>query len=279
MDDQGINVEHIGFLVEGLGLTPEDARRGTVELAHLAFVRWRKAADDGLRTTRQDYKAGILPVIETADGASVVLEGELPNMLEHGYKYPEGYDMHDTLLRDSTKSIRYGTERDADGNIIRQWKYLHVPFVRSGSVRGASEGTKTMAPLPYGKKRSASVMRKIRAHVKRLEADDKWRNTTSKPGGGSKWGSSVPEALGGDVLQNKVTGAEHSTGAMTGAYRQQKAYAKDTQFQWISFRTISERTRDGGKWRHPGIRPRELRKPVLEYIRTMIPSVMRQRGQ
>lgn len=214
-----------------------ELRRALTGLGAAARAEWVKLAQAELKSTRRDYVQGIQQPEMGSNKVSIALVGQLPNMIEQGWK---GGDMRRHLLGPNARNVK--TTKDGH-------KYNVVPF---GHGTPGSSGANAGPPMP----------KPLHNVAKHLAA------TKSAPKGGkTKWGERLtPEKTTGKakkLLETKMR-PHHTTSVHTGMVRQEKTYAKATQSKYTTFRTISSRVSRG--WIHPGIQPRNLAKKVEKYI-------------
>lgn len=223
---------------------PEYVRQVVEGLAHAARAHWDALAGQRLRSTSAAYRAGILPVEVGTPGGEIVgtvtLEGILPNMIEHGWA---ARDLRASLL--GARSRRR-PRRDRRGAQVG-W-YNVVPF-RHGTP--GTSGRNVGAPMPAP----------IHDMARDLKA------TLSAAGRPTQWGSSLP---GGTVPKLR---AHHVTDPYAGMYRFAKTYARATQSQYRTFRTISDSPRqDPRSWQHPGIKPADFLREVTARVAELAPA-------
>ena len=254
----------IGVMLDDMGLTPASAQRAVLRVASESRAEWVRLGKSRLNTSKNAYVSAIGPVEETPTGARIVLGPGNPkterfaNMIEQGC---DPFDMRKTLLTSaSAKTAK-------DGH-----KYMSIPFRTAGP--GAVVADSGKQPFPYegdaGKKLWGQQHGFMAREAKKTDPDTgmpKWRDTFSAPpatpGGkwSTKWGTQLPEKLGGDVVKK-----HHTTGLLTGAYREVQGYEKVKQTSaLLTFRTISDKNGAMTSWQHPGLKEKNLAHEVAEF--------------
>jgi hypothetical protein len=270
----------IGIMLDDLGLTPESAQRAVMRVAHESRREWVNLASSRLSTSRNAYVSAIGKVEETPTGARIVLGAGNPkterfaNMVEQGC---ERFDMRDTILT----SPKAKTAKDGH-------KYMSIPF--RSAAPGAVMADMGKRQFPYegdeGRKLFTRQQGFMAREAKKTDQDTgmpKWRDTFStpptEPGGkwSTKWGTRLPEMtargtnLGGDVVKK-----HHTTGLLTGAYREVQGYEKVKQTSaLLTFRTISDKNDNMTSWQHPGIKERNFAHEVAEFAVRRWPAIVR----
>lgn len=201
---------------------------------------WAAEARAGLgrsSKTVSAYVSGIQP--STTSAAGVELVGVFPNMFELGLG-PGGigtsgpFDLRDTLLKPSTRSIRQG----------KKGLYLNVPFSMTAAAIRAVGGA---AALKAARALPATVSRN----------------------GRTEWGGRLPPGLApkqrahhhSDPLAGLVRReAPYSAGAAPGS---QSTYSK--------WRTISQ---NGKPWMHPGIVAAHIADKVRAKLDAIVAAAM-----
>ncbi|MDQ3171501.1 MAG: hypothetical protein M3Q55_15310 [Acidobacteriota bacterium] len=204
-----------------------------------ARQHWIALAQRELRSSSRDYVAGIQEIVVGDRTVEIGLRGMLPNMIENGWP---GGDMREWMLQSAkAKSTKAGG------------KYLVVPF-RHGS------------PTSGGRNVGAAMPQSIHNIAKRLAPTH-----TAPNGGATQWGDrlSIKKKMNEEARKILSTKKKewHSASIYMGMVRQEKTYAKATQSQYTTFRTISTRTAktDPRSWMHPGTQAKHFAPRVQAY--------------
>lgn len=185
--------------------------------------------------TTAAYVGGIQP--SSTSQAGVELVGTFPNMFEQGMG-PGGvgtegpYDLRTTLLKATTRSIRFG----------KRGMYLNVPFDVSAAQIKALGGN--------------AALKQARALAPTLSPSQ---------GGRTQWGGRLPPGLAPKMRP------DHHSDPLAGIVRREAAYstaaAAGSQSTYRKWRAISE----GGKpWIHPGIRAAHIATRVMAQMGDII---------
>ena len=222
-------------------------------LAEMARGEWIRLAQINLRSSAADYIAGIQPVVVNGNWAMITLVGQLPNDIENG-KNP--FDMKPGLLTGPHAKTGRGGNR-----------FNTVPF-RHGTP--GTTGKRVGQPMPYtGRTAAGRRTSLIYSDAKKLRA------TMDGPGGKTVWGARTGDFGGyGRRTQLPVIGGR--PGAYTwknspyaGMYRIQKVYRNATQYQYVTFRRVSDNS-DPNSWWHPGITGRHFALRVANYVKEQV---------
>jgi hypothetical protein len=233
------------FNMADFGLDPNSRRARIKRMGIAVASAWKAEAQEaGLKSTLRHYKRGVV-IREIGDSHVVVaLEGELPNLLEHGIA---PHDMRTYLL----KTVRPGASpiRKVKSGKRKGEPYRYIMFKRSmadikkmgGSVKGSRNLTPSLSSasgkLLYGSKMNPGQSR----HYVNLSGV-----------------RSVSDATAGMV---KLVGTTTAEGASRGS--------NTTYAVW---RTVS--TKRAEAWRHPGYKALHLAKK----IEASIPSILETAG-
>jgi hypothetical protein len=250
--------------------TASDRERMLHNLAAEAYSHWKGQAQDNLKSTSKDYIAGLR--IEGIKGSRAVISlvdgtppgNRIPGMIEQGFK---GGDMRGWMFNGPrAKTAKAGH------------KYLSVPF-RHG------------VPGTTGRNVGRAMPPSIHRAAQKLTA------TLSRPGpavGGATGRTTIygkrlhptadgvgPKARG--ILNHKEK-PWHATSIYMGMIRKEKTYETDTQGQYTTFRTISQKVIRGARdentgealehWRHPGIRPRHFARATQKHVKTIAARIV-----
>lgn len=280
-------------LEKALGLDDESIQQNLADLADAARAKWVALAGERLRSTARGYQGCILPVQYPIAGrgwvALIVLENESPegrfaNMIEQG---AQGWDLRETLLKGGGH-VRHSKAGYAYASIPFG---LHSPGAsgRNAAIIGEPYGDAgLMSPgdaLSFGRQ----LVKQLGRQVAAAERNSRAGYTTSTPGGGTRWGSRLPEAQAGPLLR-----ARHAAPVYAGMYRFGKGYESAFQSTHGTFRTISMNPgsyrfdegnpnasakrfqQAGANWWHPGFEARNLVSEVESYVRDVAPQFMGQ---
>lgn len=270
--------------------TPEMLETALSDIAEGARAKWIAEARKGLSATKEDYIRGIQPVESKPGTRIIVLVGWLPNAVEKGI---DSFDMRSTVLGPNSRIRR----ESKDGNY-----YGYVPF-RHKTPSATTMGGQPMG-RPYGprsemyagtidtgmsKGESAQLGKDIYKHAKGLSATStristyyamtgplpRSPQTVSK----TKWGARLPAGLApilrppDPTHKDKRMRRGHVTDIYSGMVRIRHKYEKATQTQYMTWRTISTRVKDG--WIHPGIRARNFSDEVERYVHLIAKSALK----
>lgn len=234
----------IAAAVQRGAMTADERAAFIRALGAAALSHWKRLAQSELRSTSRDYVAGLsMEPEEGGDGVKIVLEGVIPNMVEHGWP---GGDQRAFLLN----SPKARTAKDGS-------KYLAVPF-RHGTP--GTSGRNVGAPMPAS----------IHAAAKQLEP------SLSAPNGGTKWGGRLkPTSQGVTPKAAKILSTKakpwHATSVYMGMVRKEKTYERATQSSYMTFRMISSRVRRAAQhWYHPGITPRRFAEATQRHLDKLV---------
>jgi len=238
-----IRTDKLESAVRDLAPTATDLQRIARGLGQAAVLKWKQLGQQGLKSTRRDYVQGIK--MEPGKGGSVTvsLEGVVPNLIENGFP---GGDMRRWMLK--SPKARMG----------KNGPYLVVPF-RHGSP--GSSGANTGNPLPPS----------VHALAKKLAPTLSRPATPGGTPGAVKYGERMGPHLARSAKTRKLLTEKkkpwHTSNLYAGMIREEKKYAKATQNQYTTFRTISMHTNDPDRhWIHPGITPRRYARKVRDYL-------------
>lgn len=214
-----------------------DIQRALRGIVSAARTEWVRLAKTELKSTSRDYIAGIQQPEIGPTSASIQLVGVVPNMVEHGW---EGGDLRTTLLGPGAKNAR--TAKDGS-------RYNTVPF-RHGTPGTSGRNVGREMPKP------------IHQVAKNLAP------TLSRPGGGVSYGDRLMPGMKMSAAAKKILATKerphHKSSIYQGMIREEKVYKGAKQSQYLTFRRISSRSKEG--WVHPGITARHLARKVEQYV-------------
>jgi hypothetical protein len=232
------------------------------DLAAAARVRWIRLAQTELHSSKRAYIDGIQEVAAEGNTRVIALVGWLANAVERGLDL---YDMRDTLLNERAHTSR-------DGH-----RYRAIPF------RHGTPGSQGQAGAPMGSQygarsagsralsggmsagQAAELGKAVYAQAKRLRGRQRLGRRTQVPLGREV---ELLEGRARQMIQVPLLAAHHTTDIYAGMQRVRKTYARTTQSQYITFRTISDRTLTG--WQHPGIEARRLAPRVEQHVQEIV---------
>jgi len=242
--------------------------------AQVARSRLVVLAQQRLFTSARDYVKAIQPMrLEKgptgAERYVIEVLGSLPWMVEHGMS---SWDLRLTILKPGTRRLKVSKAG---------YLYVSIPFRHMGAGAGGRNGAPagsqfTEASLRADSKAfrgdlTATAARTMGRAV--MRAAGKLAPTLSAVGGGQVQygGRLAPGTAGAERLR-----ARHVTDIFAGMVREEKTYEKDTQNQFMTFRTISNnpesfREDEGGRnWTHPGITARHLVPEAKAYMEQLL---------
>jgi hypothetical protein len=182
---------------------------------------WAQIAKNELKSTRNEYLMSLEPQDEGPLAASVVLTGQLPNMIENG---ATAFDMQEGFK--NSGKVKF-TKSGA-------W-YLTIPFRHAtpGALAENEAFTSVMSDELY------RLVRKMRV-VNEANLPDEYQHTDVRPEITDNSGNVVYEAY------------KHKGPKMAGLTQYKKWYQSATQSQYMTFRRVSENS-DDLAWKHPGM--------------------------
>jgi hypothetical protein len=229
-------------------------------LASNAHKHWVDLVFSSLNTTRDAYKAGLLPPERISDSAvQIVLEGALPNMIEFG---ASSFDMHDTMLQAGARGVKTGK----DGALYRDVPFQHM----NPKARGLAMGSQFIEKL--GEDEAKKLGRRVYRQARDLE-----RSIALDYGGRPKLihrGGSLQKDLA-QRLKGKLT-PEHRHDIYAGMLKVYHGEKKTTSYH--TFRRISKGSdgpRPAGTWLHPGFDPpRDFIGKTLTFVEQLAPQII-----
>ena len=226
------------------------------ELCDIARANWITMAMALGPQSGAIYVQGIQESVRYDTGASVVLVGRVPNLLENGQP---AYDMHDTLLGDKVPVVARGSGKKGkhqknDGTgFYRAIPFRHTSPTSRGSL-GAQMGS-AYRDMPGIDKNLAKQVYKA---AKGLAP------TTGMPGGPVQWGGRLKAGMAPKLKPH------HHSDIYAGMVRQTKLYKNATQSQYTTFRTIS--TGSPG-WQRKAVAGVMLAPKVLQLVSEQAPAL------
>jgi len=256
--------QYIPEALEGM-FTPQMLEGVLDDLADGALNKWRRLARANLGGSREDYINGLQPTTPGPGVRLITLVGWLPNAIEAGIG---SYDLRETLLGPNSK-VKRSSENGT---------YARIPF------RHKTPGASAMGGQPMGSAygpRGAQYAGTIPQHLTAAGAREMGesiyqmakglRATRSGGGAPTQWGGRLPPGMAPILRpprpEHPVPQMRrgHVTDIYAGMVRIRHKYARATQTQYMTWRTISSRVPHG--WIHPGIKARNLAVQVEEWIR------------
>lgn len=243
MSKININID-IGSVIQEFLLTPNQVdsinEKIVSDLTELIFVNWKAQAKQALNSTRQRYVENLIVVDRGRFANSIVLLGELPNMIENGVS---AFDMK--LGFQQSEKVKYSK----DGN----W-FLTIPF------RFATPGA-----LGENEAFNGGVLPKEVYNV----AKNLPEKRTSFKSGVIKRGKpltevpspfDIPKTTAGTSISAPYT---HKSSIYKGIYRNKKMYENADQSSYNSFRRVGAKS-DPNSWIHSGIKAHNLAEKAVE---------------
>ncbi len=247
-----IHVEEI-HIPTGLSATSSLVSRILPEVAEAVKNEIVVSAQQHLGSTSQEYVSNLqllhLPInpVMMKRGpfvfASIILNGQLPNMLENGW---EGGDLKPFLLKG--RNAKMGENGPYNTVAFRH----EVPggAGRAGAPMGSHEQKGGMS-----RTQAELLGKSIHREAKKLAG------TKSHASHGTTWGqrldARVTGRLGAPKHKNKSSGYQHKSDLYAGMVRKEKTYGKATQNQYITFRRVSLNS-SAGAFVHPGLDARHF---------------------
>lgn len=214
-------------------------------LGAAAMQKWKKLAQQGLRSTSQDYIKGLQEEYK-GNKFTIELTGMLPNMLERGWP---GGDMREWMLK--SPKVKQGPNGP----------YLTIPF-RHGTP---GTGGRNVGPaMPSAIHKAALTLDPTKSRPGGLQGKSK--NTDWGKKGRLHPGLNIG-AKAKAILERRAK-PWHSASIYMGMVRKEKTYEKGKQSGgYTTFRTISRNSSAEGKhWVHPGIKARRFAPKVKAHI-------------
>jgi len=233
-----------------VGYNLDAMRERLVTLAEMTRSEWIRLAQQHLGTSAIDYVAGIQPVEVDGDWCHIHLVGEFPNSIENGMA---PYDMKPGLLAGPNAKTNPKTGK----------RFNTVPF-RHGTP--GTTGKRVGMPMPITRQTKGGKTNSLVYNQAR-----KLKVSSELPSGKTAWGGKTGDFGGlGQRTQLPVPGGRPGayswkSSPYQGIYRIGKDYVKKRQYQYTSFRRVSDNS-DSNSWWHPGLQPRNLVNQVHSYI-------------
>ncbi len=252
-----IQIDISGHL-PSVGYDFDAMRERVAALAEMTRSEWIRLAQQNLGTSAINYIGGIQPVEVDGNWCHIHLVGELPNAIENGMA---PYDMKPGLLAGPNAKVNPKTGT----------RFNTVPF-RHG-IPGTT-GKRVGMPMPFTGTTKAGKPNSII-----YNAAKKLKVSSELPTGKTAWGGKTGD-FGGYGQRSQLPVKKGRPGAYTwksspyaGIYRIGKFYSQKTQYQYTSFRRVSDNS-DPNSWWHPGIRPRHLVNQVHSYINGIVENLV-----
>ena len=242
-----------GQLLETLS---ESAIQEVLEnIANSARNHWEKLAQQYLHTSRRDYIASLKDVQLWPGMAVITLEGQPANIIEHGIGM---VDLREWLLGPRVPVAPFGQKgkrRAQHGGFYRAIPFRHQTPGTAGTIappmgdpyRGAIAGARELGQRVYeealqleGSKMSSDGERVV------------------------EYGGRLPEGMFPKLR------AHHQTDIYAGMIRVEAAYEKAVQAQYMTFRSISTKLRQG--WIRPPTGPRHFARRTSRFVARLAPE-------
>ena len=202
------------------------------------------------------------------------------------------YDMRKTLLKPGSKIRRMSKDGHAYGYVPfrhstpgsrgKAGPPMGSPYAERGDLSLA--GTGRLGPqIALSVQRATAPMSREQAHKvgQRVHRQAARLGGTVSAGAVTIWGgrlkagsgNATARARGGVKAGVRKLYRHHTTDIYQGMVKKQHVYKKAVQSQYMTWRTISEKSKVG--WMHPGIMPRHLAPKVQQYVETQAPRVIR----
>lgn len=270
-----IPLTRVHVLTKALGIDEKALALKFATLAHLARAFMVREAKQTLRSSERDYVAGIQPEIVFPRAAAISLVGQFPNMIEWGWKHPEGVDLRETLLK-SPKARTSKPVVTKSGRVVKPggFKYLIVPFQHS--MPGATGRNAPVIGSAYARAGQPEIGAQLAKDVSRVARKLEPSIATEGARGGVRtfWAGRLSEVDAGPKARER-----HAAPLYAGMARVQSPVGRKMQTRYMTFRVISEdpatfRASDGARnWHHPGISPRNLFGRTQEYVERIAGTV------
>ena len=256
-------VDFSGMVPSAIQALPHVVKALIPDIAESIRTEIVRLAQEGLKTTTDDYVQGVLPVkyhFSTgrlpASGeitvATITLVGWLPNAIEHGMPL---LDLLPYLVRG--RNARMG----------KSGPYNIVPFRHGAPDAGGRNfpamGSQHAKAGMMSRDAAAAMAKDIHRQAKSLKATKGHSST------GTQWGGRLAAGFSPKLKTHHTTDIHHNMARVVQTYKK----AKGTQY--ATFRTASTK-QAGAKWIHPGIEPREFFKKGAAYADRIIPFLFSQ---
>lgn len=209
----------------------------TVEI----YRNWSFLAAKELKSTRNEY-INNLQVIDTSKFAkSIVLSGELPNMIEQGCS---PFDMKEGFAKSG--KVKYSYKTDKNGKITSSW-YLTIPFRHAtpGSIGENSAFSDVMPQEVYDEMKNKSSGESL----KKSEIPSPF---------------DIPSSRKQIVLPTRIIPEyQHKSSIYAGMVKKTAAYGSTTQNTYVTFRRVSENS-DQQAWIHKGFEAKDFMNKAID---------------
>jgi hypothetical protein len=209
------------------------------------YRNWRAAADRNLKSTREQYKSGLLIADAGRFAKTITLVGVLNNMLENGVS---AFDMKLGFMKSS--KIKFNKQGG--------W-YLTVPFRigAPGSLGESSVFSGVMPPeiqaLMANKAPTLTTANKIwnGESLKNSEIPSQYQAPSVRP------------SVTSETLNKTFDAYVHKSSIYAGMVRNQKTYQGATQNTYGTFRRVGANS-DPNSWINSGIKQYNLSQEAIE---------------
>ena len=203
-------------------------------VSQAVIYNWREEAHNGLNSTRNQYLRAIQQPDIKGTQAIIELIGTLPNMIENG---ASAFDEKSGFALSDKKHMK------KNGG----W-YINIPF-RWATPDAIGEDEAFSAKMPQAVYNVAKSLDPATSNVGKKIVYGGALDSSDLP---SKFQGLQTRAAISDNQGNVLYGAyQHKTNIFQGMIREEKAYEKATQGQYVTFRRISDLS-DPMSWIHPG---------------------------
>ena len=242
-----INIQRIA-IVSGLSKRDSETVAATAVENILAvyYTNILRLADKKLNTSRRAYTEGLSIVQHNRLKGSIVLEGDLANMMEQG---ASAFDMKVAFGKSSKRK-----------NGKNGW-YMHIPFrIASAGATGKSGAfSGKMSKRVYG---VALTMQKTRTQqtdngMETTKGDSMTKGMLRGTGSGTRGARAAIKQEGNNLSAEQRARYTHRVPLFQGMIRQGKTYEKSDSSQYKTFRTVSENS-PINSWIHRGMKARNL---------------------
>ncbi len=220
---------------------PDIAEAVRNEIVRMAHTKLHSTSQDyvlGVMPVKYHFPSGSIPMEGTPVVATIVLVGQLPNMLEAGWS---GGDMKAALL--GGKSAKTA----ADGT-----RYATVPF-RHGTPKASGRNFPAMGSAHAGDL-GKEIGKRVYGRARRL-----------KPRTSEHRGTHLPAGLAPKLRQH------HKTDIYAGMTKT-KGPGRSTQYR--TFRRVSEKSAPQS-WIHPGIEPAGIFVAANDYASRVASTILK----
>lgn len=239
------------------------------DVADAAIIRWDQLVVQSMSApSARSYRAGITKARPLPGVVVLTLAGQFPLMVERGWHHPEGINLRVTMLRPG----QHGVRQSKDGHRYRRVMFRHGTQKGAGAgYAGEDVGSAERRVLGWSEQQARSRASEIAARAAELRPYYGRGRYGKRPAGVA----SAPKFLPAGTVEKLRD--RHLTDIYAGLRRMgKKAGGGVRTFRTISSNPASFRSDSGGlNWHHPGIRARRLVPKVRDYVRTVMPHVLR----